>query len=108
MEKVLVRFTDNWADEMNIDEFCIMSLDMWNRYYKAVKSLSNDFEVYFGTNESNEYSPLDYLDCIEVEKIKEHEEEVIAKFFEPTLMLYINDEILDQNPDFMDYDFWNY
>ena len=108
MEKVLVRFTDNWADEMDIDQFCILPLDIWNRYSKIIKSLPYPFEVYFGTNESNEYSPLDYLKCFEIELITEHEEEVITKFLDPTLGLHMDDHIINQHSEFKDYSCWNY
>lgn len=60
MRYILVKFNDNWADEMDIDGFKVMTEE---RHKKALASLDGPetfpFEAYFGTNESNLYEDKD-------------------------------------------------
>ena len=88
MEKILVRFKTNWADEMDIDQFFITTKDTWKKYLDIMYTLDKDstFEIYFGTNEYNEYTLEEYLSEINIYNITPEEEVVINKFFTPTFI----------------------
>ena len=53
----LVKLTDNWADEMDIEGFSIMSTGQFTLWAKTVEEVAKkidegrSFEWYFGTNE---------------------------------------------------------
>lgn len=81
MQKVLVQWNTNWADEMDIQGFQILTVDEWNDYKSAVEKRKN-FEIYVGTNEEISYdSGEDLLEELEVTLITKVEVEIIEKFF---------------------------
>lgn len=53
----LVNFADNWADEMDIEGFSIMSTGQFTQWARTVEEVAkkidegHSFEWYFGTNE---------------------------------------------------------
>ena len=53
----LVKFADNWADEMDIEGFSIMSTGQFTQWARTVEEVAkkidegHPFEWYFGTNE---------------------------------------------------------
>lgn len=53
----LVKFYDNWADEMDIEGFSIMSTGQFTQWARTVEEVAkkidegHPFEWYFGTNE---------------------------------------------------------
>lgn len=53
----LVKFADNWADEMDVEGFSIMSTGQFAQWAKTVEEVAkkigegHPFEWYFGTNE---------------------------------------------------------
>ena len=53
----LVKFADNWADEMDIEGFSIMSTGQFTQWAKTVEEVAkkidegHNFEWYIGTNE---------------------------------------------------------
>jgi len=82
MSKVLVIFDDNWADEMDITGFDILTEEQWE--YKKLELEHTTFpqDVGFGTNESNIYEDAnEFLGNFKTFPISEKEEEVIRKFF---------------------------
>lgn len=70
MTYVLVKFSDNWADEMDIAGFKVMTQEAWDETVALVHKWFETNEYYtvsFGTNEENEYySAENLLDCFEV------------------------------------------
>ncbi len=88
MKYYLYTFSDNWADEMDVQGFAIMtekqkdiSLSAIRRYYK------NGGEISFGTNESNDYDSLeDVLACVEFKEISKSEYESVLNVFEGSTM----------------------
>lgn len=82
MSKLLIRFRDNWADEMDLDGFQIMTTTEWNDYKDKLISIKCSFEVYWGTNESNEYeSGRVVLDHLSVTEITHEQGEFIESIF---------------------------
>ena len=53
----LIKLTDNWADEMDIEGFSIMSTGQFAQWAKTVEEVAKkidegrSFEWYFGNNE---------------------------------------------------------
>ena len=83
MEYILVRFHTNWADEMDIDGFEVMTKEEWN---KNLSILDRHFEKHefleipFGTNESNEdYTKESFLAEFTLKEITEDDFKVFEK-----------------------------
>lgn len=73
----------NWADEMDINEFCILSQSQLDKYKKLAKSLDEDeeLEYYCGTNEEEYFTKNEILQILDrAKKITPEELEVINKF----------------------------
>jgi len=51
----LIKFRDNWSDEMNIYGFSVMTSEEWSKYSNTLKNHKNRFNYYIGTNEDVEY-----------------------------------------------------
>ena len=82
MQKVLIIFKDNWADEMDIEGFSIISKDEWE--YKKLELKHTQFprEVGFGTNEDNDYdNAKHFLSMFQAQEISDDEEQIIKKLF---------------------------
>lgn len=80
MDKVLVKWSSNWADEMDVEGFDIMKKTDWDALKKKILKKEN-FCIYIGTNEEIDYaSGEDLLSEIKVKKITPEEEKVIKKF----------------------------
>ena len=79
----LVKFYDNWADEMYIEGFDIITKEEKKQFDKAInEDLVFPVEVYFGTNEENTYeSAEDVLNCYTFTPLLDEEAETIKKFF---------------------------
>lgn len=60
---VMIRFDDNWADEMDISamKIDVESSTVQEAQKKQFKGIQFPTEVYFGTNESNDYETLEQL-----------------------------------------------
>lgn len=110
MEKVLLKWSSNWADEMDVEGFDIMKKSEWDEFKKKVKKMKN-FCVYIGTNEEIDYvTGEDLLSEIKAKKITPEEERIIKKFigstFGFTSFLYVieghNDELIDELNDLDD------
>jgi hypothetical protein len=53
---VIVYWSTNWADEMDIEGWAIMEEEDWKKYKKDVRLIKNGFSLFVGTNEEIEYS----------------------------------------------------
>lgn len=89
---ILVKFDDNWADEMDVSGFKLFdNLDAWNAAiaeFKEEREIDEDvvennyFEINFGTNEWNVYESLDdFLSNFEVIEISDTDAAVIEAMF---------------------------
>lgn len=79
---LLIIFEDNWADEMDLWSFIIISQEKWQYKVNEMQNTSFPREVCFGTNEYNEYeSASDFLSHFEIKTITVEEVEVIKRLF---------------------------
>lgn len=79
---LLIKFEDNWADEMDIYGFKIMTKKQWE--YKKYEIRNSPFpqEVCFGTNEYNVYeTPKEFLSRFKEKDITESQHQVFKEFF---------------------------
>ncbi len=82
MSKLLVIFKDNWADEMDIVGFNILTKEQWE--YKELEIRETPFpkEVGVGSNEQITYDNVEqYLAMFTILEISDEEEKTIRKFF---------------------------
>lgn len=94
-KKPLIKWSDNWADEMDLNGFHIMSEKAWSAFLKLLddaieiytKHSSNLFQCFdfgVGTNEEITYkSKEDFLNSFEIEEIDEDVERIIKDNFKP-------------------------
>lgn len=81
-ELVLIKWDSNWADEMDIEGFLIISKTKADNFKKQLKDYDSSFEVYVGTNEDIEYgSGEELLNELTFKSITTEEAKVIKKFF---------------------------
>ena len=80
--KLLIKFEADWADEMTIYGFGIMTDEQWAWKNLELKHTQFPQEVDFGTNESEVYETLDeYLRNFKITEISDEEAMVINKLF---------------------------
>jgi hypothetical protein len=82
MEKthVIVNWDTNWADEMDVQGFVILTDKEWKSFNKKVKSIDEDFTISIGSNEEIEYSNgEELLEDLTIEKITQEEAKTITK-----------------------------
>lgn len=60
-QHILVTFNTNWADEMDIAGFRVFTRAEWDAEWSGLSASAFPMEVYFGTNESNEYDTKEEL-----------------------------------------------
>lgn len=79
MENVLVKWSSNWADQMDIEGFSILKVTAWEEYKKKLRVRSS-FRIYIGTEEYIDYaSGEDLLEEIKVKKLSAADEKSIRK-----------------------------
>jgi hypothetical protein len=91
-EYVIVFFEDNWADEMDINGFCVMSKKEYDKMIDEINGINfeNELEVYIGTNESIEYTDAQsVLRCLKTKPVTKEEYDVLKKFFKQSYSKYI-------------------
>ena len=86
----LVKLTDNWANEMDIEGFSIMSTGQFAQWAKTVEEVAKkidegrSFEWYFGNNEWIDWKTgKDFKEAFSCEVITDEEAEVLKR-----LLLY--------------------
>lgn len=82
MEYYIYKFSDNWADEMDIEGFAILTE---NQKDIALAKIKREFKkggtLYFG-NEENEYSDLDeVMNCIEISSLTSQQYHILKNVF---------------------------
>ena len=83
----LVKFTDNWADEMDIEGFTIMSSADFVEWAKLVEDVANKIDsgcpytYWLGTNEYVDYdSGKDFKACFDCDVIDNEQTAIIKSF----------------------------
>ena len=84
----LIKFTDNWADEMDTEGFSIMSTGQFTQWAKTVEEVAkkidegHSFEWYIGTNELiNWNSGKNFKEAFSCEVIADKEAEVLKRLY---------------------------
>lgn len=81
----ILKYNDNWADEMDISGFAVMTESERDEYFAVFKKVfdTNEYYSFFvGTNEEIEYNTLeDFTNAFEMSEITEEEAKVFSKFF---------------------------
>ena len=82
----LVKFYDNWSDEMDMEGFTILNYEDYIEYMSLLcdtaKMIDSGrvFELYFGTNEQNEYSTgEEFIRCFSAKAINPIEAESLKR-----------------------------
>lgn len=86
MTQMLVKYTGDWADEMDVYGFRLTTKENWDAFVRRVHQYFQDengsYSYYVGTNEEIIYeSPEDVLRDFDVEEIADEEAQVITKLF---------------------------
>jgi len=78
---LLVTFSDDYADEFDVNGMKLFTNEEWDAYCKfAREKVVWGQGLYFGTNEGIEYdSAEDYLRCFDAKEISDEEAETIKK-----------------------------
>ncbi len=80
----LVNFSDNWADEMDLDGWCVYAAADEAELKEILVPSKTKFPqvIYFGTNEENEYRDrVDLLSTFSWKEITYEESQVLHKLF---------------------------
>lgn len=85
MSDVLVSFEDNWADEMDICGWNIMTEEDKDEYFSDFKKIFDERGYYnfsVGTNEDIEYDSFkDFKSHFKIKKLTDEESKIICKVF---------------------------
>jgi len=93
---LLIKFEGNWADEMDIYGFTIMTVKQWEYKKNEIRHTPLPIEVCFGTNESEEYETHEeYLRNFKVIEITKAEVKVLKKLFLFNLSDYGNFSLIE-------------
>ena len=82
-KKYVVDTSFNWADEMDVDGFCILTQSELDKYKKLFEEADDDetFNYYCGTNEDVELTKDKVLNMLnEAQEITPEELKIIEKF----------------------------
>lgn len=81
-QKVLVSWSDNWADEIDCEGFVILDNEEWQENKKTIRKIEREFTLSVGSNEEIEYeNGRDFLCNVSAKKVSPEEFAVIKKFF---------------------------
>lgn len=83
MKYYLIKFHDNWADEMDIDGFAIISEKLWDLVVKITAIVKNEpYSLGFGTNQCIDYRSIaDLMTRFEVCEPLDSDIKVIKSLF---------------------------
>ena len=80
MKYLLVKYDDNWADEIDLKGFKVLAEEEWEKLKSYIPN--KKFTRYVGSNEDIEYlSKDDFLSRFSVQEITWEECQVFKKFF---------------------------
>jgi len=84
-DKVLVQWNSDWADEMDIYGYIVVTKEEADAFKKKAKNTKEPFSVYVGTNEEIDYPDGEaLLDELTFQNLTEEECKTIQKFFGDT------------------------
>lgn len=83
--KVLVEWNTNWADEMDIQGFCLLEVETIEDLKEQIRNHpynKSKMEICIGTNEEIYYSDVsEFMQDLSFEHLSENEYEVVNKLF---------------------------
>lgn len=88
MKRLLIKYKDNWADEMDVYGFHIMSEKAWNFFLSILDTNpeyfdDGDFTIGVGSNEEIPYNSKEkLLKSFEIDEVHEKEEAIIRNCFD--------------------------
>lgn len=81
-QKVLLKWSTNWADEMDIEGYILTSKDKSDDWKKKLKTVDFSFSLQIGTNEDIEYSSgEDLISEVSLKNITDEEYTTLKKYF---------------------------
>lgn len=81
-QKVLLKWSTNYADEMDIQGYVMTTKDKSDDWRKKLKSVNYSFSLQIGTNEDIEYpSGEDLISEVVTKNITEEEYIILKKYF---------------------------
>ena len=79
---VLLKFESNWADEMDVEGFLVVTKEYWEDAKKELNKIEGECHLCVGTNEYiNWSSGSEIIEEITVEELSEEEVKVFKKKF---------------------------
>lgn len=82
MSNILVEWNSNWADEMDVEGWSVLSEEEVSDLKTNLNNREGNFSVYIGTNEDITYScGKDMLDELTFKEISYDESNVLTKLF---------------------------
>ena len=80
-QKVLLKWSTNWADEMDIEGYILTTKDKSDDWKKKLKEVDYSFSLQIGTNEDIEYSSgEDLISEVTTKTLADEEFAVIKKY----------------------------
>ena len=93
---VLVKWSDNWADEMDLNGFRIYTESEWKDFRTKLSAYKDGFTICVGTNEDIDYSNgKDLLKKMKVHKLSESDYATISRIFGD---VYGEQSVFDDSP----------
>jgi hypothetical protein len=81
-QKVLLRWSSNWADEMDVEGYVMTTKDKSDDWRKKLKQIDYSFSLQIGTNEDIEYSSgEDLISEVVTKNITDEEYVILKKYF---------------------------
>jgi hypothetical protein len=81
-QSILVKFSDNWADEFDAKGFALFTPEEWKEYQKEVRDLDFPLQLSIGTNQLIDYPDADgYFQMLKVQQISFKDSKMIEHIF---------------------------
>lgn len=79
----LVKYNDNWADEMDLDGFRLMERNEYREFVKGIKAIKRfPLEIYIGTNQEVTYESVeDIIKALKFETVTKDEFALLTTLF---------------------------
>lgn len=81
---LLIKTSLNWADEMHLPGFCVLPEDEFHSKMVEIQNLFEEyeeFEIWFGTNQSTKYTFTDFNECYCTKIITNEEANILNNLF---------------------------
>lgn len=96
-QQVMVVFSEDWADEMNMDGFDVMDKEVWEKESARIRAYDGCLGVGFGTNEDTEYrNGVEALRSYKVKNISDDDVKIVKKFVRLPYGQFPFDQLVDR------------